>query len=286
MGGIHRSIAWGGFGLVVLAASLSLCARPAQAADPFGALRNIIPNMPAMPTPASKSAASPNPADSGAMSLRAPTALPPLHGLGTDAVAVIETASPGAPVQAMDYVFAKQTISLGAAGKITMSYLSGCLTESIQGGVVTVAVNGSKVVGGKRADKVTPGCKAATPVILASASEAGAAVNRVTPFTGVNWNERALKSNQPVFKWDKGLGAVTVRVKDMDATGEPVVWQAVADKDWVAYPPAAAKLAAGMPYKAEAVSGDKVVAAALFSIDPALDVADSLATRVVPLSTP
>jgi hypothetical protein len=76
----------------------------------------------------------------------------------------------------------------------------------------------------------------------------------------------------------------------MDAPGEPVLWQAAVARDWIAYPPAAARLAPGMPYKAEALSGpaagDKVVAAALFSIDPALDVADNIATRVVPLSAP
>src|SRR5438552_2080107 len=42
----------------------------------------------------------------GAMGLQAGTALPPLHKLGTDAVAVVEAASPGAPVHQMDYVFA------------------------------------------------------------------------------------------------------------------------------------------------------------------------------------
>jgi hypothetical protein len=271
---------------LLAAAILSLAgARPALA-GPFDSIKAMIPSMPTMPgtTPKPKpDAASTGP---GAMGLQAPTAQAPLHGLGTDAVAVIEAATPGAPVQAMDYVFAKQTISLGPKGRITMSYLSGCLTEAIDGGVVTVALKGSTVSGGKRTDRVTPGCRAATPIVMASASEAGATVNRVTPFTGVNWSERALKSSLPVFKWDKAVPVATVRVKDMDAAGEPVLWQVAVAKDWIAYPPTAAKLAPGMPYKAEALSGDKVVATALFSIDPALDVADSLATRVVPLSAP
>jgi hypothetical protein len=34
------------------------------------------------------------------------------------------------------------------------------------------------------------------------------------------------------------------------------------------------------------VAGGKVVAGALFSIDPGLDVADNLANRLVPLSAP
>jgi hypothetical protein len=223
----------------------------------------------------------------GAMGLQAGTPLPPLHKLGTDAVAVVEAASPGAPVRAMDYVFAGKTIALGPKGTMTMSYLSGCLTEVIVGGTVTVSANGSRVAGGKLTNRATPGCKAAHPVILASASEAGATVNRITPFTGLNWDERELKGGPPVFKWDASVGPVTVRVKDMDKAGEPVVWQASATADWMAYPAkGAAALAPGAPYKAEALAGDKVVASALFSIDPALDVADSLANRVVPLSAP
>jgi len=89
-----------------------------------------------------------------------------------------------------------------------------------------------------------------------------------------------------VFKWDKALGPVTIRVKDMDKDGDPVVWQASPATDWVAYPPTQPKLVPGAPYKVEAVSGDKVVASALFSIDVQLDVADNTANRVVPLSTP
>lgn len=271
-----------------------LAAGPALAADPFGALRGMAGALPsslpsmtgkAKTAPAAQPAA-PAGADTGAMAMRAPTAQAPLHKLGTDAVAVVETATPGAPVQAMDYVFAKQTIALGPKGRLSMSYLSGCRMETIQGGTITVALTGSKVAGGKLAERVTPGCRAATPVVLASASEAGATVNRVTPFTGQNWDERALKSSTPVFKWDKALGAVTLRVKDMDKDGEPVIWQTPVARDWAAYPPTGAKLAAGMPYKAEVLAGDKVVAAALFSFDPALDVADSVANRVVPLTTP
>lgn len=212
------------------------------------------------------------------------TALPPLHKLGTDAVAVIEAATPNAPVRQMDYVFARQTISLAPKASITLSYLSGCLTEVIQGGVITVAPSGSRVSGGKLTTRSTPGCRAANPVILASASEAGATVNRITPFTGFNWDERALKAGPPVFKWDKALGAATVRVKDMDKAGEPVVWQASVVNEWISYPPAGPALVPGEPYKVEVLNGDRVVASALFSIDPKLDEADTLANRVVPLS--
>jgi hypothetical protein len=285
---------------LLAAAVLGLAfAAPQPAAAQFGdIMKGMIPGMAgipgmpgsATPAPSSRPASSASASASapGPMGLQAPTALPPLHRLGTDAVAVVDAASPKAPVHEMDYVFAKQTIALGPAGKLTLSYLSGCLTESIIGGTVTVAQGGSKVAGGKKLDRATPGCRAAHPIVLASASEAGATVNRITPFSAANWDERTLKSGPPVFKWDMALSASTVQVKDMDKPGQPVIWQGPAPATgWVALPVKAVILTPGEPYKAEAVaSGGAVVASALFSLDPALDVADSLANRVVPLSKP
>ena len=277
-----------------LAAALSLAAfAPAQAYQLGDILRGAASSLPKMPSSKPAPAPAPAPAQGGgnapgAMGLQSGTALPPLHKLGTDAVAVVEAASPGAPVRAMDYVFAKQTVALGPKGTMTISYLSGCLSETVTGGTVTIDPAGSRVAGGRLAARPTPGCKAAKPIILANASEAGATVNRITPFTGVNWEERELKNGPPVFKWDAKAvsGVTTLRIKDMDKPGEPVIWQGPAGADFVTYPATAAKLAPGAPFKAEALAGDRVVASALFSIDPALDVADSLANRVVPLSAP
>jgi hypothetical protein len=240
----------------------------------------------ARPTPSPSSPQSNNgQAPAGPMGLQEKTPIQ-VHKLGTDAVAVVDSATGTTAVRQMDYVFAKQSINLGPKGVVTLSYLSGCRTEVITGGVVTVEPTGSSVARGKLTERTTPGCKSAKPIILASASEAGATVNRITPFSGANWEERAIKSDKAVFKWDKALGPVTIRVKDMDKDGDPVLWQATPAVDWAAYPATSPKLVAGAPYKVEAVSGDKVVASALFSIDAQLDVADNTANRVVPLSTP
>jgi len=250
--------------------------RAAQAAQAAQAAR---------PAPAPTPAPSNGQAPAGPMGLQQGTAIQ-VHKLGTDAVAVVDSATGTTAVRPMDYVFAKQSFTLGPKGVVTLSYLSGCRSETITGGTVTVEPTGANVARGKLTERTTPGCRSAKPIILASASEAGATVNRITPFTGSNWDERAIKSDKAVFKWDKALGPVTIRVKDMDKPGEPVVWQATPNADWVAYPPTSPKLAPGEPYKVEAVSGDKVVASALFSVDAQLDVADNTANRVVPLSTP
>jgi hypothetical protein len=168
---------------------------------------------------------------------------------------------------------------------MSISYLTGCLTETFTGGTITVGTKDSAVAGGVRAQAMKPNCKPPNVIVLASASEAGATVNRLGEFDGVDWNERATKSSTPVFKWDASKGQPTrIRVRDLDHAGDPVVWEAPVSKDWIAYPAAAAKLANGMPYRVEVVSGDRVVGQAIFSIDPALDDADTLAGRVVPLA--
>jgi hypothetical protein len=268
--------------LTATALSLTLAA-PAQAYQ-FGSLLKGVGDQVTAHMPTAKPA-QPPPGGAAPMGLQGQAGAQ-LHKLGTDAVAVVDAVSGAATVRQMDYVFAKQTFSLGPKGAVTLSYLSGCMSEVITGGTVTVEPTGSKVVGGRLQTRATPGCRTAKPIILASASEAGASVNRITPFTGANWDERELKSGPPVFKWDKALGAVTIRVKDMDKDGQPVVWQAAATQDWIAYPAREAPLARGAPFKVEAMAGDRVVASALFSINPALDVADSMANRVVPLSAP
>lgn len=237
---------------------------------------------PAQPPAAAQPAAAPPGA--GPMGLQGQNGVQ-LHKLGTDAIAVVDSVTGTTAVRQMDYVFAKQSFNLGPKGAVTLSYLSGCTSEVITGGTVTVEPTGSHVVGGRLQTRATPGCKVAKPIVLASASEAGATVNRITPFTGANWDERELKSGPPVFKWDKSLGAVTIRVKDMEKDGQ-VVWETAASQDWVAYPAGQAPLPRGEPFKVEAWAGDKLVASALFSINPALDEADSMANRVVPLSAP
>ncbi|HYE49425.1 MAG TPA: hypothetical protein VEB20_07540 [Azospirillaceae bacterium] len=270
-----------------LALAGALLATPAAADDLFGSVvKQLAPGAAQQIIQQQKpQAGAPAAMAPGAMGLAEATAQPPLKGLGTDAVAVVEEAQGAQGVQFMDYVFPNQSIALGPKGKLTLSWLSGCLTETIQGGTVTVGMDGSQVAGGKRTAKETPGCEAATPVILADASEAGAVANRVTPFSQENWTERTIKSAQPTFKWDKGWGPVTVRVANIDQEPAVTVWQAPPSAaGWVAYPAGGAPpLEAGLPYRVFVLRGEQVLGSAVFSIDPGLDVADSLANRVVPV---
>lgn len=241
---------------------------------------------PATPAPAPS-----QPALGGApLGLVAGTALPPLAAVGSDAAAVVESVEGVPDLSVMDYVFPGQSITLGKKGKLVLSYLSGCLTETIQGGTATVGLEGAQVGGGgKRTASTAPGCQPAKPMVLAEASEAGAAVGRLgksSPF-GTDWAERAIKSGPPTFKWDAKLGGTDLRVLDMDQDPAALVWQgkAAAGTSFIAYPAQGAPvLQPGLPYKVELLRGGELVGGALFSIDPGLDVPNTLANRVVPVA--
>ena len=210
---------------------------------------------------------------------------PVAAGLGTDAVAVVEAVegAPQAGVQFMDYVFAGQAVTLGQRGRLTLSHLSGCLVEDIVGGTVTVGAEGSGVSGGRLQARTEPGCRPPTPVIQASATEAGTAVNRVTPFAGRGWEERVIKRAQPVFKWEAIGRPVTLRILHMDKAPVEIVWQAVSNGAHAEYPAGGPALTTGVPYRVEVWDGQQLVRAASFSVDPGLDVPNTLANRVVPV---
>lgn len=144
--------------MTIAALSLALAA-PAKAYQ-FGSLLKgvgdqVAAHMPAKPAqPAPAPAAAAPPPGAGPMGLQGQAGAP-LHKLGTDAVAVVDAATGTTAVRQMDYVFAGKTIALGPKGAITLSYLSGCMSETIQGGTVTVAATGSRVAGGKMQTKAT-----------------------------------------------------------------------------------------------------------------------------------
>jgi len=207
--------------------------------------------------------------------------------LGTDAVAIVEDVSnaPNAGVQFMDYVFAGQTVNLGPKGALKLSYLSGCREEEVSGGTVTIDPAGSRVSGGRLKATAPQGCNPPKPVVAASATEAGATVNRVTPFSGQTWYERAIKSPRPAFRWSYA-GPVTVQVVFLDKRPAEIVWQTTADGEHIDYPVNGPALIAGQPYRVDILSNGAVVHTATFSIDPGLDVPDTRANRLVDVSLP
>lgn len=186
--------------------------------------------------------------------------------------------APGAGVEFTDYVFPGQRIQLGPRGELKLSYLASCRSETIRGGTVTIGENQSNVAGG-RVDGVEKPCDTKRFAANVQTAEAGAGVKRLTPFDSKSWAEVALASPRPIFRWD-GKGNANIRILDENRRQ---VWAATTAKSFAEYPANAPPLEPGAPYVVE-VSGLGAPFYARFSIDPDLEIADTVANRTVPLT--
>lgn len=197
---------------------------------------------------------------------------------------LVEAVSAASGIEVMDYVYAGQSIDLGAKGSITIAYFESCVVDTIKGGRVTITAARSEVSGGQVSSKPMT-CQGAKPVIVADASEAGAGAKRVTPFAAAQWYEQVSKSRLPTFKWPSAGGPAQVTVSYLDARPERLVWQENAAKAFVSYPKTAPALEVGRPYRVEVRTPTRTMAA-IFSVDPALDVSDNAVSRLVRVEAP
>ncbi|WP_119417747.1 hypothetical protein [Desertibaculum subflavum] len=186
--------------------------------------------------------------------------------------------APGAGVEFTDYVFPGQRIQLGPRGELKLSYLASCRSETIRGGTVTIGESQSSVAGGRVEGAEKP-CDTKRFTASVQTAEAGAGVKRLTPFDSKSWAEVALASPRPIFRWE-GKGNASIRI--LDENRRPV-WSATTPKSFAEYPANAPPLEPGAPYVVE-VSGLGAPLYARFSIDPDLEIADTVANRTVPLT--
>lgn len=258
---------------VILPLSLLTMACEARAQDPFGLLKGAISGARSGNTP------NPKPSQLDATGSQQTGG----QAVAGGAVAIVEAAGPGTNLQVMDYVFAGQTIPLGTAGRLTLSHLSGCVVEHFTGGTIVVGTPASQT-NGQVQRQGSPGCSTARPVVSAAASEAGAVVSRATTVAGESWAETTINSPAPAFSWPLVHDGAVLRVVDMDRPQPAILWQTVAAGTSATYPVAdAPNLRPGMPYRAELLSGDRLLAQALFSFDPEIDLPQTLSNRLVAL---
>ncbi len=209
-------------------------------------------------------------------------------GGGGGAAALVEDVknAPDAGVDFLDYVFPGQVIDLGGKGSLVLSYFDSCMLETIQGGRVTVERGASAVDGGKVSmEKVA--CQGDQIVVAAASgeggAEAGAVVDRVTPYSDQDWSEWTVKAERPTFKWVSTGGAATISVIDMDQEPPQIIWQASVNGDRVAYPDDAPTLEIGWPYQVTVAMAGQAALEAVFSVDPDLGGPDTALSRVVPV---
>ena len=96
--------------------------------------------------------------------------------------ALVEDVSAGvAGVEALDYVSAGQTITLGAGRTLVLSYLGSGRRETLKGGTVVVGPTQSTVTDGQVETQTMKCDRAALRLASAQASQSGAAAIRVAP---------------------------------------------------------------------------------------------------------
>jgi len=211
----------------------------------------------------------------------ATAALPPAAQNRGAASALVEDvkSAPGAGVDFMDYVYPGQRITLGAQGQLVLDYLQTCRVETIRGGTVVIGTTESNVQGGQLRATTRP-CDPKKFAATTQTAEAGAAVKRLeTPFDRRTWSETTVKTRKPIFRW-QDAGPVTVKVVDQDS--RQAVWSTQTSKSYVEYRGPALQ-PPGVPYAVE-VRGPKGSMGARFSIDPDLELADTLLNRTVPVT--
>jgi hypothetical protein len=279
---------WMRIAAAALAASIVAAAGPAAAQFPFGRSNNPLGGIFGAPTPQNNPQYQQNLQNSDPRS-RMTQGGDQQQDTAAGPVALLEAIAdaPGAGFESFDYLDAGATLDLGARGTATISYFEGCRVEKIRGGTVTIGPRESAVAGGQ-VSASTMACKGAKPIVVASAREAGAGVNRVTPFPASRWDEWSVKSDRPVFAWPAAAGesaqtVYRVTVIALDQKPPQIVWAGDARQRYLPYAPAAPRLAPGMPYAVQVAAPGGTPAESVFSIDPDLDIADTPANRVVPV---
>ena len=90
----------------------------------------------------------------------------------------------------------------------------------------------------------------------------------------------------PRFIWphqEDAESAATVNVYLLEADPAELVWQGDSAENSLVYPEDAPALETGLPYRVAVTVAGKEISSAVFSIDPGLEMPDSVLTTAVPL---
>jgi hypothetical protein len=114
--------------------------------------------------------------------------------------AIIEKISAsGSTLQAMDFVFTGDTIELGNAGVLRLSYLLSCIVEEFVGATVIVGETKSAHLGGKLSDQLKVDCDGGGIAPTSGQSEDAAAVVFRVPVIKGKKQPVMVYSTEPVF---------------------------------------------------------------------------------------
>ncbi len=194
--------------------------------------------------------------------------------------------APAAGIAAFDYVYVDDKIDLRPDGELHLAYFDRCEVEVFTGGVIKLKEDDIKISKGGVSSKQARACQTASLALSDDAKEAGAAVKRVSPFAAEGWREISIAVATPRFIWpkpEKTDVSSFVRIFLLEADPAVQVWQGAADENHLTYPAEAPALEVGLPYRVDVSHNGKTIHSAVFSIDPNLELPESILTTAVPL---
>ena len=194
--------------------------------------------------------------------------------------------APEAAIQPFDYVYPDDKIDLRPGGELRLAYFDKCVVETFSGGVLKLKDDEIKITKGGTSQKLPRPCQTAALSVSADAREAGVSVKRVSPFSEEEWREISVAVTTPRFIWprdEKAKTGAAVSIYLLEAEPAQLVWQGDVDGNYLTYPEDAPDLLPGLPYRVVVSYGAKRQTSAVFSIDPGLELPDSLLTTAVPL---
>lgn len=207
-------------------------------------------------------------------------------------VALVELVAdaPAATVFDFDYLYDGDKIDLRPDGQMIVAYFDNCIVETFRSGVVRIRDDGARVSDGGQSSQTMRPCQTAALALSSEATEAGVAVKRVDKL-GNLLPEEAIKEitismDRPRFVWprERTRGEpVKVSLHYLDAESKTLVWETETAGAQVAYPADAPALERGMPYEVVVSFSRGGDLAAVFSIDPGLDLPASPVANVIPL---
>lgn len=188
-------------------------------------------------------------------------------------------------LQAFDHIYTGTQVDLRPSGVLVVSYLDTCLEETITGGRVKFNEGGRKLRKGAVASSVEIVCTSGDGVVSEEEQVNFDEIQALSPFHATAWQERIIKTTQPIFQWPMGtqVPQVTLKILHLDAETALPVWQMDSAANHLIYPSDAPALVPGVPYQVEVLYPGGMSRTNVFSIDPGLQIPDSVANRLVPL---
>lgn len=204
----------------------------------------------------------------------------------TPPVAIVLEASPETGLSAYDSIHPGLKVDLRPAYQLHVRYTQDCLEKVITGGRVSFRKQGRKLRKKAQVEVLETPCARDPAPKDKDGKDTFEAAQALSPFPQQAWQERLIRSSQPVFQWPMGtqVEGVTLSLLDLDQPVAATIWTSDVSSNHLLYPADAPGLQPGRPYRVDVTYPGGMTRSMTFSIDPGLAIPDTIGNRLVSVS--